>query len=259
MVRSSQSITATKRVAGNRQKPTKRTRILGALFRLAGLALIWAIVWGAINPTRAIPPGWNPLAPLQVTEPVTLFTNWRLERALNSPEACIDALSTAASIDVLDDFEATDQCHILGRVDLAGVGLAWINPVETTCAIALRMAMWEQHSLQPAAVDLLDTTVTGIDQIGSYDCREMRTTLGGSNRMSTHATAEAIDISGFQFADGTATRLIDDWDATGAKSQFLHSARDGACDWFRLTLSPDYNNLHADHLHLQLRGWGSCK
>lgn len=259
MVRSSQSITATKRVTGNRQKPTRRARILGALFRLAGLALIWAIVWGSINPTRAIPPGWNPLAPLQVIEPVTLFTNWRLERALNSPEVCIKALSTAASIDVLDDFEATDQCHIRGRVDLAGVGLARINSVETTCVIALRMAMWEQHSLQPAAAELLDTTVTGIDQIGSYSCRKMRTTSGMSDQMSAHATAAAIDISGFNFADGTTTRFIDDWDADDEKAQFLRSARDGACDWFRLTLSPDYNSLHADHLHLQSRGWGSCK
>lgn len=259
MARLSQSTTATKRVVGNRQKPTKRARILGALFRLAGLALLWAIVWGSINPTRAIPPGWNPLAPLQVSEPVTLFTNWRLERALNSPEACIKALTTAASIDVLDDFEISDQCHIRGRVNLAGVGLAQINPTETTCAIALRMAMWEQHSLQPAAAKLLDTTVTEIDQIGSYNCRKMRTTSGVSDQMSTHATADAIDISGFQFADGTATRLIDDWEADDAKAQFLRSARDGACDWFRLTLSPDYNSLHADHLHLQSRGWGACR
>lgn len=246
-------------MADNRQKPTKRALIWGVLFRLAGAALLWAIVWGAINPTRALPPGWNPLAPLQVTEPVTLFTNWRLERALKTPEACIKAVSAAADIGMLDDFEASDQCHIRSRVDLAGVGRARINSVETTCAIALRMAMWEQHSLQPAAADLLDTTVTGIDQIGSYDCREVRTISSASDRMSTHATAEAIDIAGFQFADGTATRLIDDWNADDSKAQFLRRARNGACDWFQRTLSPDYNTLHADHLHLQSRGWGACK
>ncbi|MFT5066693.1 MAG: hypothetical protein ACJAXK_002084 [Yoonia sp.] len=259
MARSSQSITATKRVANNRQKPTKRALIWGVLFRLAAAALLWAVVWGAINPTRAIPPGWNPLAPLQVSEPVTLFTNWRLARALDTPETCIAALSTAVEFNVLDDFEASDQCHIRGRVDLAGVGQAQIDAVETTCAIALRMAMWEQHSLQPAADELLDTSITGIDHIGSYNCREIRTTSGGAGGMSTHATAEAIDIAGFRFSDGTTTSLVNDWDANDTKAQFLRAARDGACDWFQLTLSPDYNDLHADHFHLQSRGWGSCR
>jgi hypothetical protein len=32
-----------------------------------------------------------------------------------------------------------------------------------------------------------------------------------------------------------------------------------ACRWFPLVLGPDYNNLHADHFHLQVRGWGFCR
>jgi len=77
--------------------------------------------------------------------------------------------------------------------------------------------------------------------------------------MSTHATADAIDISGFDLADGTRVRLRADWGGVGAKSAFLRAVRDGACDWFDLTLSPDYNILHADHFHLQSRGWGLCR
>ena len=258
MARSSQSITATK-VADDPIKPTKRARILGVLFRLCMAAVIWGAVLIAIKADRVIPPQWNPLAALDVTQPVTLFTNWRLERALASPETCIAALNTAGRFDVMDDFEPSAQCHIRPRVNLAGVGQARIGAVETTCAIALRTAMWEQHSLQPAAAELLDTTVTGIDHIGSYNCRKIRSTSGSSNRWSTHATAEAIDIAGFRFADGRRSKLIDDWDAGDANAAFLRAARNGACDWFRLTLSPDYNRLHADHFHLQSRGWGSCR
>ena len=87
----------------------------------------------------------------------------------------------------------------------------------------------------------------------------MRTASGPSNRMSTHATADAIDISGFRLANGTQIRLIADWGAASPKSAFLRSVRDGACDWFKMILSPDYNRLHADHFHLQSRGWGLCR
>ena len=48
-------------------------------------------------------------------------------------------------------------------------------------------------------------------------------------------------------------------DFTGDAAAFLQAARDGACDWFSLTLSPDYNSLHEDHFHLQSRGWGLCR
>lgn len=156
------------------------------------------------------------------------------------------------------DFEDTDQCHIMGRVDLSRVGGATMRPVETRCAIALRLAMWERHSLQPAAAEI-GKKLSGIDHIGSYNCREMRTGARATGRMSTHATADAIDIAGFRFSDGTDARLIRDWDKDDSTAAFLRTARDGACVWFRMTLSPDYNALHADHFHLQSQGWGGCR
>jgi hypothetical protein len=77
--------------------------------------------------------------------------------------------------------------------------------------------------------------------------------------MSTHATADAIDVSGFRFSNGKQINLQQDWDGSGPEAAFLRAARDGACDWFRVTLSPEYNNLHADHFHLQSTGWGLCR
>ena len=77
--------------------------------------------------------------------------------------------------------------------------------------------------------------------------------------MSTHATAEAIDVSGFVTEDGRAINLLEDWDGPGAEAAFLREVRDGACRWFVTTLGPEYNNLHHDHFHLQSRGWGLCR
>jgi len=114
---------------------------------------------------------------------------------------------------------------------------AVMRPVETRCTIALRLAMWERDGLRPTA-PALGTALTNIDHIGSYNCREMRT--------------------GFRFLDGSDAVLTREWDTGDARANFLRAARDGACEWFRSTLSPDYNALHTDHFHLQSNGWRAC-
>jgi len=134
-----------------------------------------------------------------------------------------------------------------------------MSGVRTDCATALRVAMWEHHALQPIARRQLGTELTVLNDIGSYNCRAMRTSDGQTSRWSSHATAAAIDITGFRFADGTRISLIRDWDDADNAAAFLRAARDGACKWFPLTLSPDYNELHNDHFHLQASGWRLCR
>jgi hypothetical protein len=94
--------------------------------------------------------------------------------------------------------------------------------------------------------------------MGSYNCRNVR---GGSSP-SQHSNANAIDISAFILADGTRISVLDDWDDDGKKGAFLRAVRDGACDIFATTLSPDYNAAHANHFHLDLAartgGWSVC-
>lgn len=245
-------------MADDKTPKKKRVSIAGVLLRLVFAGIFWAIVWGGINPDRAIPVGWNPLAPLRVSDPITPISQWRFRRTIADPELCIAALTGAADFETLPDLAQSEQCYIRPRVDLSSAGSVPIRPVETRCAIALSMAMWTEHSLKPAAIEM-GTRLSEIDHIGSYNCRQMRTENGGTGRMSTHATASAIDISGFRFENGERIRLIDDWDGAEAKAIYLRKAKDGACDWFRLTLSPDYNALHADHFHLQSVGWGGCR
>ncbi len=243
------------------EKPKKRR--FSALRGIAALVVLGALGVGGyqalMHPQTPLPAAWNPVQPLRVSDPVTPITGWKLTRATAGIDTCLAALDGAAAFVAADDFVATDQCHIRGRVNLTGVGGARVAPLETRCAIALRMAMWERHSLQPDARDLLGAEVSTIDHIGSYNCRALRTTAGPTARMSTHATANAVDIAGFTLSDGRRIRLLDDWTDTDATAAFLRAARDGACDWFSLTLSPDYNALHADHFHLQSVGWGLCR
>jgi hypothetical protein len=241
----------------------KKQRSWALISGLAAFFFVGALAFGGyqalVDPDTPLPREWNPTVPLQISDPVTPLTGWKLNRAAEDQAQCLATLDGVASLQPLDPLEESDQCFIRDRVDLRGVGNARVFPIETRCAIALRLAMWEMHSVQPAAAEFLQTSVTAIDHIGSYNCRTIRTGNGPSPRMSTHATADAIDIAGFQLADGGQVRLLADWEPPGRKGDFLRAVRDGACDWFSLTLSPDYNRLHADHFHLQSRGWGLCR
>lgn len=164
-------------------------------------------------------------------------------------------MQTAGQVSPMPDMDASENCGIQGRVTLSKVGSTNLDPLETSCATALRLAMWMQHGVQPAARDILGTEVRKIRHIGSYNCRR----IAGTARWSTHSRAEAIDITGFDLTDGQRVRLLGDWDADTQKSLFLRRARDTSCDWFGTALGPDYNAAHADHFHLQNRGWGTCR
>ncbi len=135
---------------------------------------------------------------LVVTDPVTPVTHFKLRRVMEEPEACLRMLGQVAQYTALEPLEAEDRCGIDNRVNLAGIGTSKLRSIETACETALRLTMWEQHGVQPAAQEHFGQGVKELRHIGSYNCREIRTTSGSSGGMSTHATAEAIDIAGFR-------------------------------------------------------------
>ena len=74
------------------------------------------------------------------------------------------------------------------------------------------------------------------------------------------AQANAIDIAGFVLEGGRRVTLLRDWNSDDpATRAFLREARDGACDLFATTLSPDYNRAHADHFHLDVAARGGYR
>lgn len=221
------------------------------------LPLVWTYLTGPKSP---LPDHLNPQRPFDLSDPQSPWTMYKFRRALADPQACLAALDTGASARSLTAIDASENCSVPNRVSLTRVGDTGLSNggVETACTTALRMAAWERYGLQPAARDVLGTSVARIDHIGSYNCRVMRTTQG-STRWSTHATADAIDIAGFGLADGRTIRLLRDWNDDDADAEFLRAAHQTSCTWFATTLGPDYNALHADHFHLQSRGWGTCR
>ncbi|MBR9864683.1 MAG: extensin family protein [Rhodobacteraceae bacterium] len=236
----------------------RRNRIgwwLGGLF-LPVVALAFAVTTLLYHPQTPLPPEWNPTRPLDPKAPLTRITQWKLARTVADPQLCTAALGRiAAPVVALPPQEKDSQCHIRNRVQLSGLATARVATLETRCDIALRFAMWEHHGLQPAAQPLLGARISRVHHFGSYSCR----TIAGSSRMSQHATANALDVSGFDLADGQQIRLRNDWQGTGNKAKFLRAARDSACEWFHMVLSPDYNAAHHDHFHMDQGRWSGCR
>lgn len=228
---------------------------------LAGIIFIFlsTLAFAIWHPRSPLPDPWNPLKPLEIAHPLTPFTQYKLKQALQSPEACLSVLANGATFSPLPDLEHSDLCHIRTRVELRAVAGAALRPVETRCQTALRLAMWTQHGIKPAARAHFGQDVAQILHSSSYNCRQIRTPSGSAGRMSTHATADSIDISGVVLGDGRRMTLLEGWPANDARGAFFRDLQTSACKWFRVTLGPDYNALHADHFHLQHTGWGLCR
>lgn len=211
------------------------------------------------HPRTPLPEAWNPWVPLRVTAPLSPLTNWKLRVAVATPQACLAALEPLDPTEMQPLVES-DVCGIDPRVRITRAADADVAPVETTCAVALRLAMWDRHAVQPAARRHFSVGVDRISHQSSYVCREIRNPDGSGGRMSTHATAEAIDVNGFILQNSEKIMLLRDWDGPdAARRAFLRDVQKGACRWFVTTLGPEYNALHRDHFHMQSLGWGLCR
>lgn len=212
-------------------------------------------------------PQHNPYAALSLDHPIGWATERKLAALAGDGEAC-RALLRGDGI----DFAAlprvgSDRCEAPDRTRLAddvvpGLVLRPVG-VAPSCAVGTTMILWMRERVQPAAQRHFGRRVARLEHLGSYNCR--RIGGGGAGSWSEHSTGNAIDIAAFVLEDGTRISLAEDWRAEpdGPRSRFLDEARDGACELFATTLSPDYNRAHADHFHLdqadRTGGWTVCR
>lgn len=128
-----------------------------------------------------------------------------------------------------------------------------------TCPVAAALEIWRRDTLEPAAREIFGSRIDAVDHLGAYSCRRLYGRDTGP--YSEHATGNAVDIAGFQLADGTRISVLRDWNDGEAKGRFLRRVRDGGCGVFATVLSPDYNAAHADHFHFdQSERWrGVCR
>ena len=207
-----------------------------------------------------------PWTPLDLSAPTGLFTGRKLTALTEDFPQCRAVLAAAGVRHTALPARSDGQCGYADGVRFASGGARTIAYTPAglgiACPVAAALAKWEWDVVQPAAQRLFASPVVAIDHFGSYSCRRIYGRDAGT--WSEHSTADAIDIAGFRLADGTRITVARDWAGTGPKATFLRSVRNGACDLFATTLSPDYNAAHADHFHLDqasrgATGWRACR
>ncbi len=167
--------------------------------------------------------------------------------------ACYADLSRAAvRYSPMPDRDYGGGCQIIGSVQLIDIGLPITNLKAMRCGLADALVGWARHAVVPAAYQILGSEVVRIESFGTYACRAV---IGGpesGRRLSGHAIANAVDISGFVLQDGRRISVLQGWQSGDpAVREFLRVIRASACKRFGTVLSPDYNAAHANHLHLE--------
>jgi len=181
-----------------------------------------------------------------------------------SPSArqCLSRLSTTrASFTPVPDRYFDRGCSTLNSVrlsslrsDKAQLTLSNLGPV--TCDAANRFAGWARFGVDRAARQILGSRLVKIETMGSYNCRN----VAGTSRRSAHATANAIDVSGFVLADGRRISVLGDWNnGTSAERRFLRVIHQSACKRFGVVLGPNYNAAHRDHFHVEAKSGSFCR
>ncbi|WP_022681231.1 extensin family protein [Sphingobium bisphenolivorans] len=206
-----------------------------------------------------------PWTKLDLAQPVGLFTGRKLAALTDDPLTCRALLSRAGVAYVAVKPGGEGQCVYADAVKLKPQGGAIrLQPADVapSCPVVAALKLWEWQVVQPAARRLLGQPVRSISHFGAYSCRRLYGRSAGD--FSEHATADAIDVAAFTLADGRRISVAGDWKAPGPKAAFLREVRDGACQLFSTTLSPDYNRAHRDHLHLDqaergATGWRACR
>ncbi len=234
---------------------------IGWLVGLAVVGVLGFVLWAGVRDR----PQDMPWTPLDLGQPAGLFTGRKLAALTEDFPQCRALLDRAGVRYTVLPARSDGQCGYTDGVRLTAGGARGIDfapaGLGIACPVAAALSMWEWDVLQPAAQAAFGARVASIDHFGSYSCRRIYGRDAGN--WSEHSTADAVDIAGFRLTDGTRITVARDWKGDGPKARFLHAVRDGACQLFATTLSPDYNAAHADHLHLDQAnrgmGWRACR
>jgi hypothetical protein len=218
---------------------------------LALAALVWTRGWRP-------PDRYNPWAPIDLTVEPDMFLRFKLGRLGDDPVMCRAAIRHAGAVftPVADRSEA-NGCGWTDAVRLSSIGEARLeSPATVTCPLVASMVLFQRQVLQPEAELAFGSRVRAIDHAGSYACRNVY--HRSQAPLSRHASADAIDVTGWRLANGRRLNVEKDWGG-GDGAAFLRNLQRDGCRYFGAFLGPDYNAAHRTHFHLQGRGYGACR
>lgn len=261
-------------------------------------AVLVAVIGIAVTATvHRLPDRLDPFAPLDIrAEPAPMVTRLKLAQLRRDRAFCDAALLTSELRIQKVAHLSSHGCALTDVVHVAPENRVFGPGFHATCPLAVSLAMFMRHVVQPAARRHLGSEIGSVQHLGTFSCRPIRNgkkVRDAKNNeadepvvMSEHAAANAIDIVGFRTKDGQSVSVGKHWKKDGtrsaglqstqlasaspapaistapddeAKAKFLREIRDGACGLFHAVLGPDYNALHRTHFHFDMGRYRQCR
>ena len=207
-----------------------------------------------------VPARYSPLPALDLENPTALLIDWQLAELRHDAELCSRVLVPPHIEAVpIGDNPLRKGCGWTNSVRVSSLGGARLPVDKLSCQTAAALALWMAHEVQPLAESMLGQRVASVQHMGTYSCRNIVGNPFWKDVRSEHATANAIDISGFTLENGEKLSVLGDWRRKGQNARFLRAVHERACRYFRVALGPEFNRAHRDHFHYDRGFLSTCR
>lgn len=166
--------------------------------------------------------------------------------------ACRDRLrrlgAAFAEAEPIDGPQGCAAAHPLTVTRLSG-SVALEPPAVLTCAMAEAAAGFVRDHAAPLARKEFGASLSGVEQASAFVCRPRH----GTQKLSEHAFANALDVSALTFDDGTRIEVrAHDPAQEPRRARLLAALLKAACGPFATVLGPGSDADHADHFHFDM-------
>lgn len=209
------------------------------------------------TPSSETPPAPRPQAPPAPTA--------EAPSAVPAAEDCLASLTAAGfEIEPAEPPQVSNElCRIDTPVRLKAVpvptkpetAVRLDNQPILACHFAGPFGHWIGDLVTPLVAGIKGSELKAVQTGPGFECRNRNRAATG--KLSAHAQGLAIDIAGFELANGTTLRIKPE--ANTARDPALAALRTAACGWFTTILGPGSDEAHHDHLHVDIEQHGSSE
>lgn len=156
--------------------------------------------------------------------------------------------------EVLGNVPGPGACGIENAVLVRSVdGIRLSSAGTMDCNTAGALQDWVHDVAKPTLASTGGGLV-GLQIMGTYACRNRNNAASG--RLSEHGHGKAVDIGGFNLANGGTITVLNGW-GTRSYGNLLRRLHDGACGIFGTILGPEANAYHRNHFHFDTASYRS--
>ena len=142
--------------------------------------------------------------------------------------------------------------HVTSRYGL-GSAIQFPNQPLINCRLAEPLARWLGEVVAPIFEANFSSPLTAVRTGPGYECRNRNHEATG--KTSAHAIGLALDIFGFELANGQIVLVGSSSDPVS--EAVLRTIRTAGCGWFTTILGPGSDAAHANHLHVDIQQHGT--